>query len=158
LAALLGGNELRIYEIPRNEELIAKIVEKCKAFWFDHVVPGVPPEPTTSAEAFKVWPQNTGDMRVATTDDLQLLDERGKLKTEISDKQHLLDKVELGIKSSIGDADGLADEDGAVRCTWKAQTARRFDSKRFKAERGEDYQAFTKESKTRVLRVKEIKP
>jgi len=158
VVALLGGSETRIYEVPRDDALIAQLVERCRAFWRDHVLADIPPGPTTSAEAFKVWPQNTGDMRVATTDDLQLLDERGKLKTEISDKQHLLDKVELGIKSSIGDADGLADEDGAVRCTWKAQTSKRLDSKRFKAEAGDTYNAFLKETRSRVLRVKEVRP
>jgi len=48
LVALIGGNSLRVYEIERNEDLIAKIVAACDSFWNDHVVPRVaPPIPET---------------------------------------------------------------------------------------------------------------
>lgn len=52
LVALLGGTELRVYEIPRDPELWASLFEAARKFWFDHVVADVAP-PADGSEAFK---------------------------------------------------------------------------------------------------------
>ncbi len=52
LVALLGGTELRIYEVRRDQELWGALFEAASKFWFDHVVADVPPPPDGS-EAFK---------------------------------------------------------------------------------------------------------
>jgi putative phage-type endonuclease len=48
LAVLIGGNKHRVYEIPRDEELIADMIERAAAFW-DDKNHGVPPDIDGSA-------------------------------------------------------------------------------------------------------------
>lgn len=45
VACLVGGNDLRIYEIGRDDEFIARLVEAEEEFW-DRVEARVPPQPT----------------------------------------------------------------------------------------------------------------
>lgn len=44
VACLLGGNEYRSYELPRDDEFIRLLVDQEEEFW-DRVEAGVPPEP-----------------------------------------------------------------------------------------------------------------
>lgn len=44
VAGYFGGADLRLYEIQRDPEWDAMIVEATHAFWYDHVLRGVPPE------------------------------------------------------------------------------------------------------------------
>jgi putative phage-type endonuclease len=43
-----NGPEFKIHTIQRNEDDIAFLFEKARDFWFDHVVAGVPPDPSAS--------------------------------------------------------------------------------------------------------------
>jgi len=45
VACLVGGNDLRIYEIGRDDEFIARLIEAEEEFW-DRVEARVPPQPT----------------------------------------------------------------------------------------------------------------
>lgn len=158
VAALLGGNEMRVYHINRgdNEDNIAQIVERCRAFWFDHVQAGVPPDPSTNAEAVVRWPSSEGTMKMATMEDLTNIEALDAVKARQATDKKFRERVELAIKKSIGSHDGLADEAG-TRVDWKSQFAKRFDQTRFKAERPDTYAEFIKVSETRVLRPKKRK-
>ena len=46
LAVLIGGQEMRIYTIQRNDELEAGLLERAECFWHDHVLDGEPPPAT----------------------------------------------------------------------------------------------------------------
>lgn len=43
VAALFGGNKLHVYELRRNDELIALIRREARRFWDEHIATGVPP-------------------------------------------------------------------------------------------------------------------
>lgn len=43
LTALIGDDDLRIYEIRRDRELASALFERSRSFWFDHVVARQPP-------------------------------------------------------------------------------------------------------------------
>ena len=51
VAVLIGGMEYRSYRIEHNARLDKIITEEGAAFWRDHVVPGIPPEPDYSHRA-----------------------------------------------------------------------------------------------------------
>ena len=40
--------DLLVFPVQRDNETIAAMTEACKLFWFDHVVPGIPPEPASA--------------------------------------------------------------------------------------------------------------
>lgn len=43
VAALLGGRDLRVFEVKRDREVGEALLETGRRFWFDHVVPRRPP-------------------------------------------------------------------------------------------------------------------
>ncbi len=64
-----GDEEPLHYVVPRNEVAIAELQERCEAFWWDHIVPKIPPMPGAGAiysdenEAMqKLFPRATGDV------------------------------------------------------------------------------------------------
>ena len=64
LVALIGGNELRIYNIKRNDQLIADLVRICGEFW-QGVLDGVPPEldynaPSVTNTIKRIYPGTDG--------------------------------------------------------------------------------------------------
>lgn len=44
VACLIGGSELRIYTVERDQVILDRLFEAGKRFWFEHVEPKIPPE------------------------------------------------------------------------------------------------------------------
>ena len=153
LAALIGGNQYRQYHITRDDELIAMLAEKAQAFWQNHVIPRIPPEPQDGADAQKLYPHDNGDTAEADSDTLtayaelrELKAQEKELKAQIAAKEDLL-KIKIGSYSAM-------QTNGNTLFTWKAQSSSRFDSKAFQAAHPDLYRQYTKQSETRVLRLK----
>ena len=153
LAALIGGNQYRQYHIKRDDELIAMLAEKAQAFWQNHVIPRIPPEPHDGADAQKLYPHDNGDAAEADSDTLtayaelrELKAQEKELKAQIAAREDLL-KIKIGNYSAM-------QANGNTLFTWKAQSSNRFDSKAFQAAHPDLYQQYTKQSETRVLRLK----
>lgn len=153
LAALIGGNQYRQYHITRDDELIAILAEKAQAFWQNHVIPRIPPEPQDGADAQKLYPHDNGDTAEADSDTLtayaelrELKAQEKELKAQIAAKEDLL-KIKIGNYSAM-------QANGNTLFTWKAQSSNRFDSSAFKNAHPDLYQQYTKTSETRVLRLK----
>ena len=153
LAALIGGNQYRQYHIKRDDELIAMLAEKAQAFWQNHVIPRIPPEPQDGADAQKLYPHDNGDAAEADSDTLtayaelrELKAQEKELKAQIAAKEDLL-KIKIGSYSAM-------QANGNTLFTWKAQSSSRFDSSAFKNAHPDLYRQYTKTSETRVLRLK----
>jgi putative phage-type endonuclease len=153
IAALIGGNQYRQYHITRDDELIAMLAEKAQAFWQNHVIPRIPPEPQDGADAQKLYPSDNGDTAEADSDTLtayaelrELKAQEKELKAQIAAKEDLL-KIKIGSYSAM-------QTNGNTLFTWKAQSSSRFDSKAFQAAHPDLYRQYTKQSETRVLRLK----
>lgn len=54
IAVEIAGYQFRIYRIERNEELINIIIDRCKDFWENYVIPRVPPPIDGSKGAAKM--------------------------------------------------------------------------------------------------------
>lgn len=153
IAALIGGNQYRQYHITRDDELIAMLAEKAQAFWQNHVIPRIPPNPQDGADAQKLYPSDNGDTAEADSDTLtayaelrELKTQEKELKAQIAAKEDLL-KIKIGSYSAM-------QTNGNTLFTWKAQSSSRFDSKAFQAAHPDLYRQYTKQSETRVLRLK----
>ena len=153
LAALIGGNQYRQYHITRDDELIAMLAEKAQAFWQNHVIPRIPPEPQDGADAQKLYPSDNGDTAEADSDTLtayaelrELKAQEKELKAQIAAKEDLL-KIKIGSYSAM-------QANGNTLFTWEAQQSQRFDSSAFKNAHPDLYRQYTKTSETRVLRLK----
>ena len=153
IAALIGGNQYRQYHITRDDELIAMLAEKAQAFWQNHVIPRIPPQPQNGEDAQKLYPHDNGDTAEADSDTLtayaelrELKAQEKELKAQIAAKEDLL-KIKIGNYSTM-------QANGNTLFTWKAQSSNRFDNSAFKNAHPDLYQQYTKTSETRVLRLK----
>lgn len=53
LCALIGGNDFRWYRIERDNDTIRMLIDRCKTFWDNHVLPGIPPGEINDSAAWK---------------------------------------------------------------------------------------------------------
>jgi putative phage-type endonuclease len=60
VAALIGADDLRVYEVRRDEELIAEVKRRAIDFWENHVLARVPPPPQTTDDAHKMLSKYAG--------------------------------------------------------------------------------------------------
>lgn len=70
LAALIAGDDFRVYRITRDLELESMLIEAAERFWRNHIVPGVPPPPDAS-EGYGTWlqeryPHSNGELIAST--------------------------------------------------------------------------------------------
>jgi putative phage-type endonuclease len=153
VAVLLGGNELRAYRIERDPELERMMLDRLSAFW-ELVKTKTPPMPTTLSDAASLWPRNVSHQTAANDDALSVVLELKTLqeKSKVLDAQ--IDAAKLRLQTAMADAAELVGPDGKALATWKAQTATKFDTSKFKAAHPDLYAAFAYTSESRVFRVK----
>jgi hypothetical protein len=53
VAALIGADDLRVYEVKRDDELIAEIRRRVRAFW-ESIQRRIPPPPQTQNDTYKI--------------------------------------------------------------------------------------------------------
>ena len=152
LAVLLGGNNYRVYWIERDQELIDLIVARCKEFWTEYVLKDVPPPPVNVADVNKLYKQDNGNLREATTEELGIYTELKALKGQIKELETREKECQNGLIKAIGESQGLL-IDGKKACTYKTQESKRFSSADFKKEYPDMYEEFSKVSTTRVFRI-----
>ena len=154
MAVLIGGNDFRLYHLRLDVQFAEILIKLERAFWNDHVLAEVPPEPVTLDDVALLFPKDDGS---TVTADAEMALAAKKLRaTKALIKEFEVDQkaLELAIKNGLGNASVLAGPDGKVLATWKAQTARRLDQGALKEQRPDVAAEFTKESEYRVLRLK----
>jgi len=127
--------------IPRDEPLIADILNRADRFWLDHVIPEVPPAvdlaSITDAELALRWPTAVEGAAVEAEYPhhvLQLLDERAAVKAQAKAAKDRADEIDAALKVFVGDAEVLT-IDGAPVMTYRnahrdAYTVKASDSRR----------------------------
>jgi putative phage-type endonuclease len=118
LAVLIGGRDFRIYHIPRDDELIASLIEIESEFW-DKVCIGVQPQinfnhQTTNALLSRLYPGTNGET-ITLPDEayhwhMSMLEAKEKIKTYkgVVDgaKAHLLSLMGEAAKGKLRDGSG----------------------------------------------------
>lgn len=150
LAVLIDGRDFRIYSIPRNDELIAAMVEAATNFWFDCVLADLPPE---GGPELAPLAESDGEQRIdATPAVLGLLAARRELTEAIDELDEEKKQLDKQIQAFMGGAAVLVADSKTV-ATWKQTTTHRFDTAAFKKADPATYAAYTKPSTTRAFRV-----
>jgi predicted phage-related endonuclease len=127
VAALMGGNDLRIYRVHRDAQIEEILLETGRQFWEKNVLEGVAPaiESTDSAREYlrQRYPRNVDLIREATVAEQLLIAEYRRVNEEFSKAEKLRDALQLQICDQIGTADGVSfpvDEEGKIgRVLWK---------------------------------------
>lgn len=146
LAVLHGGNQPELYRVNRDEEFIQDhLIPKTRAFWEEHVLAQVPPEPVTSAEAVGLWPGNP-DLSVDGGEPLyELWGAYGLKQAEQVELSQELDAIKLQLQKAMQDATEITYQ-GRVLFTWKPRKgSTRFDATALKKAHPDIHAAFTRQ-------------
>jgi putative phage-type endonuclease len=123
-AVLIGGNEFRWYEIGRDEEAIADLLEKEIDFW-RRLQEQDPPAMQTEQDCDIAFPKSNGTEVVGDMEDytraIELLDVNQAIKTLKTRKESL----QVALKASIGDGDLLVMPDGLPVAMWRTSESGR---------------------------------
>lgn len=119
LAALIGSDDFRIFELRRDRELEQMLVARATEFW-QLVQDGRPPEPTSEADVRLLYPRDAGSQIQATqaiaNSCLTLSGIREQIKTLEAQESTLASEI----KTYIGEHSLLVDTTGRPLATWKA--------------------------------------
>lgn len=166
VAALIGADDLRVYEVKRDEELIAYIRKAAVNFWTNHILAKVPPPIQTSEDAVKMLSRFQGaafpaddyiGRQLQIIKGIKAAEKRLEARREASEMEVKAALVRAAeIKGITGDAEKFAfvGGDGKPLATWNNQTANRLDQKLVKESHPDVYASCVVPSTFRVLRVK----
>lgn len=121
LAVLILNQGFYIFEIERDEDEIAALIEAEKEFWEKFVVPGTAPPadglPPTTGALTAIYPKDDGEECMLFCDDL--FERLDALKAEKKQFEQEIEKVEQQIKMTLGEScAGYCDN---WRVDWKLQ-------------------------------------
>lgn len=152
VAVLIGGQDFRMYEVQRDEDVIKAIIEKCHAFWFKKVLADVPPDPINADDIKKLYARDNGEMVEASNDEAADIGELRTIRERIKELQDQEKAVANRVIIAIGEKSGLL-IGGEKAVTYKAQNSSRFASTAFKKEHPDLYADFVQTTSTRILRL-----
>lgn len=166
VGALIGADDLRVYDVDRDEEIIAYIRKAAVDFWFNHVIAGVPPGIKSSEDASKVLSRFEGFAWPGNEVVWSQIRELKEVKEEQKRLEAKREQLEIFVKTAIagaasekgveGDSQKFAilGSDGKVAVTWNEQSTGRIAVKLLRAEHPDIAELFTETTKHRVLLTK----
>lgn len=158
LAVLIGNREFKWFTIERDEAEIAALMNAEREFW-TLVEQDTPPDadgmPATTESIKTLFPEScesTVDLQPYGSEIQRYIELTGKIK----ELEEMRDEAANAIKAHMGTAGRGVCE--GFNVSWKTQSRRTFDSKRFMAEHNDmDLSTYHKETITRPFRVTEQK-
>jgi putative phage-type endonuclease len=142
LAVLIGGNELRTYVIPRDEQIEAAILAGARAFW-QHVEERRPPAAETPEDVKLLWPKSLGKFVAATPEIIQSCRALAIAKRELKEAEQREAGFKMEIQQFMQDASELVDEHGEKLATWRTnKDSEVLDTKAFAAAHPELHRNF----------------
>lgn len=154
IACLVGGNAFYIYKIERNDEYIKWLIGKEKEFW-NHVrnmsMPDVDSSKATTEYLGKTYPDGIYDEITLPIEAgniaQQYISVDSQIKNLKKEKDLLGNQLKIMLKEhEVGSV-------GNFRIIWKTINRTGLDTEKLKADLGERYGEFIKESKYRKLSV-----
>ena len=119
LAVLFGNQEVRIYTIKRDDDVIASIEQRSTEWWNDHVVADIPPPPVTESQARERWPRHqTGKQVEAGSAEIDAVALLSSLRKQIKELEEAEQLARDTVCAAFGDAESLVSF-GRTLATWK---------------------------------------
>ena len=155
LAVLVLGEGLHCYTLERDEDEIRALMEAEERFYNDYVATDCPPPvdgTEATSEAISATFHGGDGGTVALIGREILIREYMDIKAGIKAQEERLGEIENILKADIGDADGGECE--GFKVSWKPQTRKTFDAKKFAADNPTANLApYYKESSSRPFKV-----
>lgn len=147
VAVLFGGNRFAIYCVERDPEISDMIIEADGRFWKEHIEAETPP-PDDGSESYREYimrkfPKDNGDIRVATLEELKLIEEYREKKALLESCKEGVEKIKNQLCGRLENAAGIAGDFGKV--TFKTvKGSELIDSKTLRAEMPDIAKKYTK--------------
>ncbi len=163
LAALIGGNDFRIYTMDFNPDLAKLLIKKLHDFWFNYVIADIAP-PAQNLQDLESLHQHDNGLSITATPEIinkyrefkAIKDQIKALETEAYGPLVGGDRIgglDFEIKQFLGDnAELLLDDEGKKLCSWKTQSSKRIDTTLLKKAHPGLVKEFTKTIESRVFR------
>lgn len=154
LAVLVLGIEFKVYELERDEDEIAALMEMEKDFW-SHVEDGTPPmvvgheADTETLQA--IYPESNGES-IALFGRALDLEHREALKEQIKALEQQVALIDQQIQQDMGAAEVA--REGLWKVNWKSSSRSTFDRKRFEADHPGMIDGYMKTSNFRRFEVR----
>lgn len=158
LAVLVGGQQLIVEHVTRDEQLIAALTEVLDRFWHDHVEAGVPPPAVAADDDLlkRLFDRPERSSTLLNGDARDLIADWQAAKAAEKAAEERRKTVEARIKQMLGDAEeGWLADGTKPAVTWTQVTSRRLDSKALRAAHPDIADEFTTETTHRRFQVKE---
>ena len=143
LAVLFGNSDFRIYEIARDLELEALVIEKALHFWNEYVLKDIAPPAKTEGDYQALFkkgdPSKTMEANPKT---VELIRQLQSLSAQSGDVDEQITQIKQHIMNEMKEAEVLSYQ-GNVIATWKApKPSFRLDSKRLEQEEKAVFERF----------------
>ena len=156
LSVLIGGRDLRTYKITRDDKFVDNLIKIETDFWYNHVVPKVPPEPTELSDMRLLYPEDDGTTSIATLPIEAMHEELMLTKHNIKGLKEREEELKFQLQNFMAEATELLGSDQLV-ATWKTQDRTRLDTKALKVSHPEIYKEFSKTTTTRVFLPRQLR-
>lgn len=156
-ACLIGGQELRIAEVERNQALIDDLIEIEAAFW-QRVIDREPPEVgAADVSTLKArWQPTEGKTVQIPATFIPALKVRAQRKGQIKKLEEAVDKIDAEIMAAMGDAEVATVLNKGVVATWKQSNRTTIDTKALKAAHPDIAAEFSHTTASRRFLPKEV--
>jgi putative phage-type endonuclease len=143
LAVLFGNSDFRIYEIARDLELEAIVIEKALHFWNVYVLKDTPPPAQTEGDYQALFKKSDPSKTIeANPKTVALIRQLQYLSMQSGDVDEQITQIKQHIMNEMKEAEVLSFQ-GNVIATWKApKPSFRLDSKRLELEEKEVFERF----------------
>jgi putative phage-type endonuclease len=158
LAVLVLGREFHVFEIERDEDEIAALVEAERCFWFEHVIKKVPPAPDgkpATTEALKRMFPGRDDLEavVLQPQEEDKISRYLALQEQIKGLEKEAEQIKQELCLSLGNAQVGITRDYVVE--WKIRQRQSLDTKRLQKEQPDIYMKYLRPATAyRVFNIK----
>lgn len=156
VAALVSGDsgaELRIYEIQRDDKLIADLISMEKKFW-EYVESDTPPPVRDTRDLAIKYPKDDDETVIASMEIYGLINALKDMKNSKKEIENAEEEIKTKIQEFMADKAYLVSQSGNKLASWKTQITERVDTSLLKKELDPSIlRKYTKVSESRVFRL-----
>lgn len=154
VAPLFGADEIRAFPIERDDVTIAAMRARAQSFWINHVLTGIPPEPTSLEDVAKIFPKDVEAAPIVADEELTgVLLRMRALDRELKARQAEFDSLQFMIERVMGSTTQVNIGDKAA-VTWKERAWGGLDFERLKADHPKLYKEYSRKGVSRVFTLK----
>lgn len=120
---LVDGDELPMhYIIPRNEVAIGELRTRSEAFWYDHILPRVPPlgsafDASANEALDKLYPKSSGPIIDASAELVDAAQQYADARAAMKQHEEAKESAAARLKAALGEHQGARWPGGSV--SWK---------------------------------------